>query len=341
MRTLGRGAQRGYDSCAAFAARERYSLAGMSSRANETRESSPPEPLCDEATREARAGVPEQERHAAADSTPPPPTPTLGVSYAREPLAMLVRRGFHPTVAPLDVPFDPDRNDIDRVVDALDRYAHRLFLRGAIQRPHGFAPAECTRYLTAGAATRAAQDFHALSLLRALESPPGHYALVRRARSFGGTLEWLVAYELRRRFALDAVAGVKFHAPGVGGDLDVVACAEGRLVVLELKSSPPKHLGDEEVAAFVQRTRALRPHVAIFAMDTALRLEDKVLPMLCAHAKREGGPELRPRRVHGEVYALGPHAYLVNARPSLVLNIGRAVAEGFAALSPDPFAPWP
>lgn len=289
---------------------------------------------------DAKPGVPEQEREAAAESTPPPSLPTLGDRDTREPLAMLVRRGFHPSIAPLDVPFDPHRPDVDRVVDLLDRYAHRLFLRGAIQRPEGFAPAECTRYLTPDAALRAAREFVSLGLLRPLDdrdTAETKYALVHKARSFGGTLEWLVAYELRRRFALRAVPGVKFHAPGVGGDLDVVACAEGRLVVLELKSSPPKHLHEDEVIAFVQRTRALRPHVAVFAMDTALRLQDKVLPMLCAHARAPGGPELRPRRVNGELFALTPHAYLVNARPSLMLNVGRAIAEGFAALAPDPF----
>lgn len=290
-----------------------------------------------------KPGVPEQEHSAAAESTPPPSLPglpPLGDANAREPLAMLLRRGFHPSIAPLDVPFDPARPDIDRVVDLLDRYAHRLFLRGAIQRPEGFSPAECTRYLAPEAALRAAREFVALGLLRALDdrdAPDARYALVHKARSFGGTLEWLVAHELRRRFALHAVPGVKFHAPGVGGDLDVVACAEGKLVVLELKSSPPKHLHEDEVAAFVQRTRALRPHVAIFAIDTALRLEDKVLPLLCEHARTPGGPELRPRRVTGELFALTPHAYLVNARPGLMLNVGRAIAEGFAALAPDPF----
>ena len=76
----------------------------------------------------------------------------------------------------------------------------------------------------------------------------------------------------------DVAAGVKFPAPEVGGDLDVVAAAEGRLLYLEMKSSPPKHLAQDEVAAFFRRVRALRPHVAIFVMDTALRLSDKVSP---------------------------------------------------------------
>ncbi len=168
--------------------------------------------------------------------------------------------------------------------------------------------------------------------------PGGRYRLRRRACSFGGTLEWYVARRLRDRLALDAVAGVNFHAPGVGGDLDVVAAGEGKLVVLELKSSPPKHLGEEEVGAFFDRVDALRPHVAIFAVDTALRLADRVIPLLTAalgrHRPAGSAP---PRCVERELWALTPHVYAVNAKPDLMTNIGRALAEGLRALAPDPF----
>src|SRR5712691_11134746 len=65
--------------------------------------------------------------------------------------------------------------------------------------------------------------------------------------------EWYVARELRCRLGFDTAAGVKFHARGVGGDLDVVATAEGTLVYLELKSSPLTHLSTAEVSAFFDR----------------------------------------------------------------------------------------
>jgi hypothetical protein len=138
------------------------------------------------------------------------------------------------------------------------------------------------------------------------------------------------------------IAGVNFHAPGVGGDLDVVAAGEGKLVVLELKSSPPKRLGEEEVGAFFDRLRALRPHVAIFAVDTALRLADKAIPLLAAALGRRStaahngaSPFKTPRRVERDLWALTPHIYAVNAKPDLVANIGRALAEGLGALAPD------
>ena len=52
------------------------------------------------------------------------------------------------------------------------------------------------------------------------------------------------------------------------------------------RRSPPKHLSDGEVAAFFDRLRLLRPDVALFVVDTALRLGDKVVPMLGAELAR-------------------------------------------------------
>jgi hypothetical protein len=113
----------------------------------------------------------------------------------------------------------------------------------------------------------------------------------------------------------------------------VVAAGEGRLLYLELKSSPPRHLSEPEVKAFLDRLRALRPDVGLFVMDTALRLSDKVVPMLVAELGRRGSAAV-PRRVVREVWALTPHLYAVNAKADLMGNVARAIAEGFRALAP-------
>jgi hypothetical protein len=70
-------------------------------------------------------------------------------------------------------------------------------------------------------------------------------------------------------------------------------------------------------------------------MDTALRLSDKVVPMLREElARRHGRAPLEARRVERELWALTPHLFAVNAKPDLVANIGRALAEGLRALAP-------
>jgi hypothetical protein len=247
---------------------------------------------------------------------------------------MLRRRGFHPSPGSPDLPFPADLGAAlaDRLARHLDHYAFRLFLRGAIQRPDGFRPAETTRYVAADAAREMADHLVALGLAGA--AGRSRYRLLQPPRSFGGTLEWYVARELAERLGFDTATGLRFGVPGIGGDLDVVAAAEGRLVYIELKSSPPRQLAEAEVKAFFDRVLALRPDLALFVVDTALRLGDKVVPMLAAELDRRLTSRTAPRRVVRELWALTPRLYAVNAKNDLVGNIARAVAEGLRTLAP-------
>jgi hypothetical protein len=245
-----------------------------------------------------------------------------------EAIAMLARRGFRVTPSRLDLPFPRDLEGPAalRLRELLHRYSFRLFLRGVIQKADGFRPETATTYLTPAQARTFTDALVELELV--VPVAEGRYRLAHPAHSFGGTLEWWVAEELRE-LGFDTAAGLRFRAPGVGGDLDVVAAAEGKLVYIELKTSPPKHLKTSEVGAFLQRVRALRPDVTLFVVDTALRLADKVLPLFSDVAGE-------PRRVAGDLWALTPHLYLVNAKPDVIANVGRAIAEGLRALAPSP-----
>jgi hypothetical protein len=275
-----------------------------------------------------RRGARELELEAAGRAAPRA-APGAGGGEA---LAMLVRRGLRPRLARPDVPFPRDLDPVlaDRLSERLGHYGFRLFLRGAISMQGPFRPAEATRYLTPAQAERAAAELVEIGL--ALPVADGRVRLRWRARSFGGTLEWWVARELRRRLAVDVAAGVRSGAPGVGGDLDVVVAAEGKLVYVELKSSPPKHIMAVEVAAFLRRVRSLRPHLSAFAVDTALRLPDKVLPMLVEAA----GHAEPPRRLQRDCWAVAPGLYAVNARQDLVGNLCLAIADGLQRLAPEP-----
>jgi hypothetical protein len=247
-----------------------------------------------------------------------------------EALAMLVRRGLTPQQSRPDLAFPPGLDDAtaDQLARLLGHYAFRLFLRAAILSGP-FEPASMTRYLTADQALGLAEKLADLGLANRL--PGQKFSLAHPARSFGGTLEWYVARELRRRYAFDVAVGIKLKGRKSGGDLDVVAAAEGKLVYIELKSSPPKYLTPSEVGSFFERVRSLRPDVSLFALDTALRLADKVIPMM-----EEELPAEAPRaaRVRRELWAITPHVFAVNAQPDLIGNIGRAIAEGLRALAP-------
>ena len=84
---------------------------------------------------------------------------------------------------------------------------------------------------------------------------------------------------MKREFDAEAVWGVKFRRPKVGGDYDVLARVDGDLFYLEVKSSPPKQIYDSEVAAFLDRVDDLAPENRMFLMDTELRMKDKIVPM--------------------------------------------------------------
>jgi hypothetical protein len=271
----------------------------------------------------------ELEARAARAAPPGAAPPALP-----EPLAMLRRRGLDPRPSRPDLPFASghDPAAVAALVERLRHYAFRLFLRGAILRGGGFAPGQTTRYVTAEKARELAEALVALGLAAPL--PRGRYRLVHRPRSFGGTLEWWLGTELEARLALEVATGVRSGARGVGGDLDVVAAGEGKLVYLEVKSSPPKHVTQAEVGAFLRRIAAVRPDVALFVVDTALRLGDKIVPMFEAALARAGRPE-KGRRVFRETWAFGPHVFVVNAREDLVDNVCRAIAEGIRALAPS------
>jgi hypothetical protein len=247
---------------------------------------------------------------------------------------MLRRRGLDPQPSRPDLPFDPKGppERLDALAARLDHYAFRLFLRGAILHRAGFTPAQASRFVPAAKAKELAEECVALGL--AERRPRGTYRLLHPARSFGGTLEWWLARELSRRLSCETAFGVRSGATGVGGDLDVVAALEGKLVYVEAKSSPPKHITVEEIAAFLDRIAALRPDVSLFVVDTALRLSDKVLPLFGeAFAKRGAAPPT-PRAIVRETWSLTPHLYAVNAKEDLVENACRALAEGLRELAP-------
>jgi len=256
-----------------------------------------------------------------------------------EPLAMLRRRGLDPRRSRLDLAFDPrlPEAQLDAIAARLGHYAFRLFLRGAILARGDFTPAQATRYVVAEKARRMAEECVDLGI--AERRPGDRFRLLHPARSFGGTLEWWLARELATRLGLETVAGVRSGAPGVGGDLDVVAACEGKLVYLEVKSSPPKHVKPSELSAFLRRLDALRPDVALFVVDTALRLADKLLPLFGEAFTRAGQAAPPPHRIVRETWALGPHLYVVGAKEDLVENLCRAIAEGLRALAPFPYPP--
>jgi len=85
------------------------------------------------------------------------------------------------------------------------------------------------------------------------------------------------------------------------------------------------------------RSMLLRPDMGLFIVDTALRLSDKIIPMLLDEMKRRRGGRASetPRRVRHELWALTPYLYAANGSRDLMANIGRAIAEGLYVNAPE------
>jgi hypothetical protein len=201
----------------------------------------------------------------------------------------------------------------------LHKYSFRLFLRDVIKRRELFTLEDVARYATP-AVTRKYLDY--LLSIGLIRKKLKGYSLARGpVTSFGPTLEWYVAEVFKREFGAEAVWGVKFRRPRVGGDYDVIAKFEGSFVYLEVKSSPPKQIYDSEIAAFLDRVEDLSPGVAVFLMDTELRMKDKIVPMFEKELRKRN--ELPPQvtRLERELFGIRDRVFIVNAKESIVRNL--------------------
>jgi len=239
---------------------------------------------------------------------------------------LLKRRGFQAykkePANDLLVPEEPFR---DSFYELLKKYSFRLFLRDVIKHQDRFTPEQVTRYSTA----RVIRSYLGyLRDIRLITEGAAGYVLSRRpVTSFGPTLEWYVAELLKREFGAEALWGVKFRRPRVGGDYDVLAKLDGALLYIEVKSSPPKQVMTSEVAAFLDRVGDLAPELAVFLMDTELRMKDKLVPMFeqeLAKRSSEPPPVLRLER---ELFHVQERIFIVNAKENIGRNISTVVAR--------------
>jgi hypothetical protein len=241
---------------------------------------------------------------------------------------LLKRRGFR--VYKKEPPDDllvPDKPFRDGFYTYLHKYSFRLFLRDVIKHQERFALEDLTRYAT----TRVIRSYlNYLRDIKLIREGAAGYTLSRRpVTSFGPTLEWYVAELLRRELEADTFWGVKFRRPRVGGDYDVLAKLGGSLLYVEVKSSPPKQVTDNEIAAFLERVKDLTPELSIFLMDTELRMKDKVVPMF-EQALSTRSPGLHAvNRVERELFTIQDQIYIVNAKENIGRNIEKIVARFF------------
>ncbi len=233
---------------------------------------------------------------------------------------LLRRRGFkiYKKEPPEDLLLPPE-DQRDGYYRMLHKYSFRLFLRDVIKHQDLLDLDKVTRYATRDI-TREYMTY--ATKIGLVEKKSDGYVLARRPiTSFGPTLEWYIAEVFKREFGSEAVWGVKFKRPKVGGDYDVIAKFDGSLLYMEVKSSPPKQIYDSEIAAFLDRVSDLSPEIAVFFMDTELRMKDKIVPMFESELKKRFPEPPAVIRIERELFEIDNRIFIINAKESIIRNI--------------------
>jgi hypothetical protein len=224
----------------------------------------------------------------------------------------------------------------------LRRYSFRLFLRDLIRFPEERDGAVLSRFCSMRAVRSYLRSLADLGVVH-LPAGGGYRLASKHVPSFGPTLEWYVCQIFEREFLSPAIFNVRLDNTRSGGDYDVVALLAGYLTYVEVKSSPPRGVELPAVASFLKRLGDLEPHLAVFLVDTELRMKDKIVPLFEA-ATAEADPKHEPRcveRLVDEIFHIGHVIYMTNSRKGIYSNIRRCVRDflhGDSRFGPSPGA---
>ncbi len=214
-------------------------------------------------------------------------------------------------------------HDKTRFYEMMKKYSFRLVLRDMIKYQDGFRIPDLTRYCS----SRVVQGY--CRLLREMgvvaKNGKGRYrTCVSPLYSFGPTLEWFIAGMFQTEFASPAIYGVSVKKTPSGGDYDVMASWNQRLVYVEVKSSPPKGIERNEISTFFSRMDDLLPDVAFLFNDTQLRMKDKLVVMFEEELEKRYGRESKTlypvERLIEELFHVQNHIFIVNSKKDVVEN---------------------
>ena len=211
----------------------------------------------------------------------------------------------------------------NRLYEMMKKYSFRLVLRDMIKYQDGFRIQDLTHYCSSKGVQGYCDLLHEMGAITKTER--GKYRpCVSPLYSFGPTLEWFIAEVFKREFASPAIYGVSVKKTPSGGDYDVIASWNQRLVYVEVKSSPPKGVERSEISSFFSRMDDLLPEVAFLFNDTQLRMKDKLVVMFEEELERRYGGNSRilypVERLFEELFQVQNHIFIVNSKKDIVEN---------------------
>jgi len=241
---------------------------------------------------------------------------------------LLRRRGFRIfKKEPSEDLMLPEKEFLKGYHEMLKKYSFRLFLREVIKHQKYFRLELVTRYATQEV-TREYLDY--MIKIGLVEKVPDGYRLsIGPIKSFGETLEWFVSEIFREEFSAEAIWGIRFKRPKVGGDYDLIAKVDGKILYMEIKSSPPKQIYQKEITAFFDRLSDLLPEIGVFFVDTELRMKDKIVPMFDEEFKVRYEHPPKIVRMEKELFQVEDRIFIMNAKDSVAANIEKVLSWYF------------
>jgi hypothetical protein len=241
---------------------------------------------------------------------------------------LLKRRGFRIyKQEPSEDLLVPADEFIDGFYEMLKRYSFRLFLRDVIKNQEFFTAENVTRYATAEVTGGYIEYLRSIGLAEKVRG--GFRLALGHIKSFGETLEWFTSDIFKKEFATEAAWGVRFKRPKVGGDYDLIAKVDGAILYIEIKSSPPKQIYQNEISAFFDRVADFYPEISIFFVDTELRMKDKIVPMFEEELKKRYPVPPKVLRMEKELFQMSDKIYIMNAKDSIGSNIEKVLSRYF------------
>ena len=210
-----------------------------------------------------------------------------------------------------------------RFYEMMKKYSFRLVIRDMIKHQDQFRIQDLTHYCSPNVARGYCDLLCEIGAI--IKNGRGRYRTrISPLYSFGPTLEWFIAEMFKREFASSAIYGVSVKKTKSGGDYDVVASWNGRLVYVEVKSSPPKGVELSEISTFLSRIEDLLPEVAILFNDTQLRMKDKLVVMFEEELEKRYGREAKTlypvERLIEELFHVRNHIFIINSKKDVVEN---------------------
>ncbi len=210
-----------------------------------------------------------------------------------------------------------------RFYEMMKKYSFRLVLRDIIKYQDRFRIQDLTHYCS----SRVVQGYCDLLCEWGVIAKNGmgrYRTSVSPLYSFGPTLEWFIAEVFKREFASPAIYGVSLKKIASGGDYDVIASWNQRLVYVEVKSSPPKGVELSEISSFFSRMDDILPDVAFLFNDTQLRMKDKLVVMFEEELEKRYGRNSKAlysvERMIEELFHVRSHIFIVNSKKDVAEN---------------------